>query len=369
VKDVMNAAFLCLGGNMGNRLRLIEEATLLIARSCGSIVKCSSIYETAAWGHSSPNNYLNQVIEIKTNLNAEQLLKKVLAIEKACGRVRSGKRYSNRTMDIDLLFLNDAIYSSKNLEMPHPRLHLRKFVLVPLNECWKNKLHPVLKKTMVDLLKNCKDNLEVQLYKRPLKPLYICIEGNIGSGKTTLAKALSKKNGAFFLPELFEENPLLPLFYGEPNTYAFPLEYSFLLSRFDQLQKALKQANGMVVSDFSIYKCLWFAGVNLAPGEFRLFKQHFAALSNLLPAPDLIVHLKTDTHNLKKNILKRGRTYETGIKDSYLKRVSLAYNKGFNELKQKHILEFEIKYYHPGTEDEIIKSIKKYLKEFFGEQG
>src|ERR1700746_3208914 len=132
--------------------------------------------------------------------------------------------------------------------------------------------------------------------------MYICIEGNIGAGKTTVATALAKRKGALFLGEQFEDNPLLPLFYKNKKQMAFPLEYSFLLSRHAQLHKHFeKKHKKITVSDFSLLKCLWFAKSNLSKDEFALYKTHFRIIEEVAKAPQLIIYINTHHKNLLHN--------------------------------------------------------------------
>jgi deoxyguanosine kinase len=366
-KDGMNVVFLGLGGNIGNRVKNLEEITNALKRDCGEILAKSGIYETEAWGAPSENKYLNQVVKLRTSLSSKELIKKILVIEANAGRKRKKGVYLDRTADIDILFFNKDVVDSKHLKIPHPRLHLRKFVLVPLHEIEKEFVHPVLKKNISQLLKECKDKLEVRRFElhKPLR--YISIEGNIGSGKTTLAKALSKKRKAEFVAEKFEENNLLPLFYGDPKLYAFPLEYSFLISRFEQLTKVLTGKNKLVISDFSIYKCLWFAKVNLRRKEYLLFKKHFSALTDQLPEPDLIVYLTTELGNLSNNIKKRGRPYEQKIPENYLKSLDKEYRRGISLMEPGKVLILQVKKYHSKLEIASIKVIENYIKENFGQ--
>jgi deoxyguanosine kinase len=153
--------------------------------------------------------------------------------------------------------------------------------------------------------------------------MFICIEGNIGSGKTTLALALAKKLKATYLPEQFEENTLLPLFYNDQKTYAFPTEYSFLIDRQKQLSNYFSSAKkGIVtVSDFHFDKCLCFAKANLTSKDFSFFKKHFKPLRKTIPTPDLVVYLDTSTDKLMKNIKKRGRKIEKSLKETYLQKL------------------------------------------------
>lgn len=180
--------------------------------------------------------------------------------------------------------------------------------------------------------------------------MYICIEGNIGAGKSTVAVSLAKRMGGVFLPEQFEENPLLPLFYEHKKRMAFPLEYSFLISRQAQLNKHFSMVkNKNTIADFSLNKCLWFAKSNLNQREFKLYKKHFAIINAVAPSPDLLIYINTSKENLLQNIKKRGRSYETSIDKKYLKRVSEKYTEGIKKLKNIPVIEFDVKKYDSHT--------------------
>lgn len=193
--------------------------------------------------------------------------------------------------------------------------------------------------------------------------MYICIEGNIGAGKTTLAKALSKRRDANFLAEQFEENPLLPLFYKNKRKMAFPLEYSFLISRHAQLHKyfAQKFQKG-TIADFSLKKCLWFAKANLTKEEFKFYKEHFRVIESVSRKPDLLIYLNTHHKNLLQNIEKRGRAYEKSIGKKYLQGVTKSYSDGIKKLEKLPVIEFSISKYDSKTNNAIVNKVDDILK-------
>jgi 2-amino-4-hydroxy-6-hydroxymethyldihydropteridine diphosphokinase len=158
----MNQVVFILGGNLGDRLRLIEGSVELMVSHFGPITRKSSIFETGAWGGKSSGNYLNQVLVFNTSFFPEEILDIILEIELKMGRTR-GDKWGDRTMDIDILYFGNEKFQSERLTIPHPFLQERRFVLEPLAEILPDFVHPVLNKTNRELLAQCPDNSSVQV--------------------------------------------------------------------------------------------------------------------------------------------------------------------------------------------------------------
>jgi len=148
----MVTVYLSLGTNLGNREANLNKAVAIIEKRIGSISSVSAFYQTAPWGFESSNEFLNLALETKTALTPEELLRETQLIEKQLGRLKKSNRsYSDRLIDIDILYYNQDIINTPQLIIPHPLLHCREFVLAPLNEIAPHLLHPVLQKTTAEL--------------------------------------------------------------------------------------------------------------------------------------------------------------------------------------------------------------------------
>ena len=157
----MHTAYLLLGSNLGYRHSYLEQAKELIGKHCGTIIQQSSVYETAAWGVADQPSFYNQVIVLQTTLLPETLMQQLLDIEESMGRKRTIK-YGPRTIDIDIQLIDNLTNNSTLLTLPHPYLPERRFALLPLSEVAPQLVHPVLHKTITELLSDCTDRLEVK---------------------------------------------------------------------------------------------------------------------------------------------------------------------------------------------------------------
>lgn len=170
---------------------------------------------------------------------------------------------------------------------------------------------------------------------------YICVEGNIGAGKTSLASKLADDFNGKLILEQFEDNPFLPKFYVEPAKYAFPLELSFLASRYQQVKDQLSTMDlfkSFVVSDYFINKSLIFARKTLQDDELALFNRLFHIIISTVPKPELLIYLYVDVKRLQQNIRQRGRSYEQAIEDSYLEKIQAGYLDYLRQLPDTRIL-------------------------------
>ena len=335
--QILRPTYLSLGSNQGNKLENLQQAVDLIAEKIGAVVKISSVYKTESWGFKS-DDFLNICIQISTGLNPENLLKSIQEIEALLGRKRTSETgYKARIIDIDVLLFDTEIIISKELMVPHKGMLNRKFVLVPLAEIAPNVIHPIIKQRIQTCLENCEDDSPVEktdlTLKRPVslseKFNYIAIEGNIGSGKTTLATMIAEDFNAKIILERFADNPFLPKFYEDKDRYAFPLEMSFLADRYSQLSDDLAQFDlfkNFIVSDYYIFKSLIFAQVTLQKDEFYLYRKMFDIMYKEISKPDLYIYLYQDTPQLIKNIKKRGREYEQNIAAEYLDKIHQGYS-------------------------------------------
>ena len=333
---IQRLTYLSLGSNQGRKLKNLQKAIYEIAESIGAIHKISSVYKTDSWGFKG-NDFYNICIAVSTYLPPEELLRNILNIETKLGRKREqNNKYTNRKIDIDILLFDDEIVFSKNIIIPHPRMLERKFVLVPLAEIAGNTLHPIEKKTLTICLNNTIDTSQIHKISSKLQrpiPLiekynYVAIEGNIGSGKTSLSNLMSDEFNAKIVLERFADNPFLPKFYEDQERFAFPLEMSFLADRYQQLTDDLAQFDlfkNFIVSDYYIFKSLIFAQVTLQKEEYALYRKMFDIMYKEISKPDLYIYLYQNTDRLLENIKKRGRVYEQNIEASYLQKIHVGY--------------------------------------------
>ncbi len=335
--NFQNEAILSIGSNSGNRLQNVIDCIAYIHNNVATVVHVSAIYETPSWGFESDDFY-NCAIVVHTCKNAQQLLVDILHAEAELGRERSIQAgYRARTIDVDIISFNDDIIDEEGLHVPHPRMQDRKFVLYPLRDVKPQWEHPVLNKSIRQLIETTTDESSIKQVSGLELPInefklnrynYIAIEGNIGAGKTTLSGKISEDFNAKLVLERFADNPFLPKFYKDQARYAFSLEMSFLADRYQQLTDDLSQFDlfrDFVVADYHIFKSLIFSKVTLSEDEYRLYRKLFDIIYKEMPKPDLYIYLHQNTERLLQHIKKRGRAYEQDIDAGYLEKINRGY--------------------------------------------
>lgn len=360
--------FLSLGSNAGNREDNLQVAVQAIFKRIGTITRLSPVFQSESWGFQS-DDFLNCCVELATNLPEEEVLRICLEIEKDMGRVRSiEKGYQARIIDIDLLFFDQKIVANENLQLPHPELQNRDFVLYPLVEIAPDFMHPVFGKTIRELfeqsvfhkkIKKIDFNLTNPKTQYPFHRFnYIAIEGNIGSGKTSLAMSISREFSGKLVLERYADNPFLPKFYDDQHRYAFPLELSFLADRYQQFSDDVNQLDlfsDFMISDYDIYKSLIFSKITLTEDEFQLYQKFFNIIYKEAVKPDLYVYLYQNTGRLLENIRKRGRSYEQKIQPDYLEKIHQGYLDFIKFKDKSNVLVIDV------SEMDFVNNRKDYL--------
>lgn len=154
---------LSIGGNLGDKADNFSRVIPLLSEAIGEIVTLSPIYESSAWGFVSEHLFWNRVVVMNTLLSPEETLEEIGKIERSFGRIRSDSAYRSRAMDIDILFYADQVILTPNLTIPHPRMAMRKFVLLPLADVLPDFIHPVTGESVLSMLESCQDTGEPRI--------------------------------------------------------------------------------------------------------------------------------------------------------------------------------------------------------------
>lgn len=198
---------------------------------------------------------------------------------------------------------------------------------------------------------------------------YIALEGNIGAGKSTLAKKLAADWDASLILEQFEDNSFLPKFYKEPDRYAFPLEMSFLTSRFNQLKNRIAQNdlfNPRLIADYCLFKSLVFSRITLNLDEYSLYFKMYGIIDHQIRKPDLIVYLHRPVPKLLLNIAKRGRSYEMDMSADYLEMIQNGYLNHFKSLENQAVLILELDNADFENNERIYGVVKELITRNYG---
>ena len=366
----LNKVYLSLGSNLGDKIKNLQSAINLIDTNIGDVLSISNVYQTKPEGFKG-DDFFNCCICIVTNLSPNFLLDKILEIELIEGRIRSSSNgYESRLIDIDILLYEDRIINENNLSIPHPRMHLRNFVLYPLSEIAMSKIHPKCNDTIGNLLNKLESTEILKCDKELMLPVLsklqlfknIVIEGNIGVGKTSLSKKLSNDLNKELIIEGFMDNPFLEKYYNNPERYALNVELTFLTDRCRQLNNFNNQMNFFssgIIADYDIFKSLVFAGVSLNEIDFNLFRNIFYFMTKDLFKSDLVIYLIQSSDQLLKNISKRGRSFEKTISRNYLDKINTAYLKHIKTNSDLNVVYIDV------SDLDFVESDQDYMKLLF----
>jgi len=372
-----NIVYLSLGSNLGDKINNLQTTINLIDSKVGDVLLISSVYQTKAEGFVG-EDFLNCCVSLRTSMEPKILIKELINIESQNGRLRSNRNiYESRSIDIDILFYEDKIINQHNLTIPHPRMNERNFVIKPLLDIAKSKIHPVLNRTIseIDLdlgdteIIKINDDLVLPVIEKLKSIKNIVIEGNIGVGKTCLSEKLSKDLNKELILEGYMDNPFLEKYYENPDRYALNVELTFLTDRCRQLSDFNNQISlfsSGLVSDYDIFKSLVFAGISLKEIEYNLFRKIFTYMTKDLFKSNLIIYLLQSTEQLLENIKKRGRGYEKKIDKKYLDKINqgyLNYLKNNSDLNIIYVDVSDLDFVESKTDYfELLYRVKKKLR-------
>lgn len=372
-----NIVYLSLGSNLGDKINNLQTTINLIDSKVGDVLLISSVYQTKAVGFVG-EDFLNCCVSLRTSMEPKILIKELINIESQNGRLRSNRNiYESRSIDIDILFYEDKIINQHNLTIPHPRMNERNFVIKPLLDIAKSKIHPVLNRTIseIDLdlgdteIIKINDDLVLPVIEKLKSIKNIVIEGNIGVGKTCLSEKLSKDLNKELILEGYMDNPFLEKYYENPDRYALNVELTFLTDRCRQLSDSKNQISlfsSGLVSDYDIFKSLVFAGISLKEIEYNLFRKIFTYMTKDLFKSNLIIYLLQSTEQLLENIKKRGRGFEKKIDKKYLDKINqgyLNYLKNNSDLNIIYVDVSDLDFVESKTDYfELLYRVKKKLR-------
>jgi len=318
MEDVM--AYIGLGGNLGHRWRSMNDGLRMLGQTRNlRLIRTSRFIDTTPLADPDQPTYLNCVSEVRTGLDAAALHRELQAIETAMGRER-GKRWGPRNIDLDLLLYGEQVIETTELIVPHRQMHLRTFALDGLCELKPDLIHPVLQETVRTLAERLNGG---NFTLNGAVPQLICITGNIGAGKTTLARTLAKFLNCETILEQYDTNPYLPQVYAGRKEVALDSEMYFLKSRTEQLSTL--PAGRLFIADYLVQKQLIYAKIILEQAQFAAFEQAYNDALPRLSSPVLVIHLEQTPDVCLDRIHIRNRPYEQKIETDFLRDIAAGY--------------------------------------------
>ena len=345
--------YLGFGSNLGKRDKYLHNALeKLDSLPHISIIAVSKTRKTRPLGGKKQPDYFNFAAKIETALSCDQLWQALVQIEDSLGRKR-GKKWASRTIDLDILLYGDQIVNSPTLTIPHKEMHLRSFVLQGLCEISDNLIHPVLGHSMSHLAERLNGSDFVLDSKRPQ---LISIAGVIGTGKTTLAKQLSKALGCEIITEAYDTNPFLADVYAGKNEVALDCQLYFLNSRVAQLDGKVLPAGQLFVSDYVFDKEMIYARKMLAPEQLQSYKKENARREKSVLEPVLVIYLTNSPQVLLERIHVRNRPYEQEIDAETLQHFMAEYDSMFKSWTKSPVIKLDGAEFD-STDDDDLKSL------------
>ncbi|MHC4535665.1 MAG: 2-amino-4-hydroxy-6-hydroxymethyldihydropteridine diphosphokinase [Planctomycetota bacterium] len=359
----MITAYIGLGSNLGNRQDNINNALGMLAEVADiEVIRVSELIETNPLGQAEQPMYLNAVAELRTGLSPDDLLKTLVNIETALGRMRLEK-WSSRTIDLDILLYGSEVIDSPHLTIPHPQMHLRSFVLEGLCSLNGAFVHPVIKESLNELanrLNGC------DFVHNPDLPQLISIAGIIGVGKTTLANKLSTRISCEMLSEPYDTNPFLPDVYAGKKELALDSELYFLTARVEQLNKSVLEKGQTYISDYVFDKEPIYSRQTLNPEQLTLYYKIYESSKFKVASPVLVIYMLDSPQNCLERIHKRNLSYEQKIEPQYLENLEAEYNQLFSNWKICPVIRIktsELDY----TKDDIIEHLTEQIKYYIAD--
>lgn len=316
-----HTAYIGLGSNLGDsRANLRTALFRLDAHSGISLVATSSIYETTPLGPQQPE-FLNAAAQVRTSLPADELLQVLHLIEKDMGR-QDVEHWGPRVIDLDLLLYSQMVIDQPDLQVPHPQMHLRSFVLKGMCELAGDLVDPLLGRTMNELYARLGGK---DFCLHPDRPQLVSVAGNIGVGKTTLATGLAERLNANFITEKYDENPFLADVYAGHSELALDSELFFLSSSASQLRKKRLNPGRRYISDYVFDKALIYASSWLNEADLKNYRKRFDSVFDGVSNPALVIYLDDSLENCLERIHQRNRPYEQQIEISFLEHLARGY--------------------------------------------